>query len=176
MPVTKEVVDQQLKNIGDFSVWFTKKEIKYLPEVLDDGEIISAITSGLSDGNTWLIIVTHKRVVFLDKGMVYGLKQIEIPIRQISAISHKTGLVQGTIEISSSAGNKVITNILKKDVVKVARIISDLVENTAKATIRSSSTSVPTDMVSQLERLATLRSQGILTEEEFQLQKLKLLA
>jgi len=174
MPVSKAVVDQQLKNIGDFGVWFTKKEIKYLPEVLDEGEIISAITSGVSDGTTWLIIVTHKRVLFLDKGMLFGLKQIEIPIRQISGISHKVGLLNGSIEIASSAGKKTIAGIVKKDVVKVARIISDFVENTSHSGGQKSSSQV--DTVSQLERLAELRIQGILTEEEFQSQKLKLLA
>ena len=27
------------------------------------------------DNNTWLIALTNKRVIFLDKGLIYGLKQ-----------------------------------------------------------------------------------------------------
>jgi hypothetical protein len=173
MPVSKEVVEQQLKNIGDFYQWFTKKEIKHLPKVLDEGEVINAITSGLHDGNTWLIVVTYKRVLFLDKGMIYGLKQIEIPIRQISAISHKIGLFMGIIEISSSGGKKIIENIRKRDVAQVAKIISGLIENNTKFTNHEVSTL--TDIVSQLERLAALKEKGILTEKEFQSQKVKLL-
>jgi hypothetical protein len=174
MPASKEEIDLQLKNIGDFGKWFTKKEIKHLPEVLDKGEIIKAITSGMYDGTTWLIVVTEKRILFLDKGMIYGLKQVEIPIRQVSAISHKTGLIQGTIEISSSAGHQIIKNVLKTDAVKIARIISDLVESKTNGGISSSSTQ--TDVVSQLERLAALRSQGVLSEEEFRSQKARLMA
>lgn len=69
------------------------KEIKHLPEVLQDNKIICYLTSGLIEGNTWLIVCTNKRVIFLDKGLLYGLEQLEISLDKINSISQKRGLM-----------------------------------------------------------------------------------
>jgi hypothetical protein len=171
MPVDKSVVDEQVKALGQFDRYFTRKEIKYLPEVMVSGENIKGLTSGFHDGNTWLIAITDRRLLFLDKGMIYGLKQMEMSLDQISAISHKTGLLLGEIQVSTSGGTKKIENITKTDVVKVAQIISDLVKQSRE----KPSSPAGNDVVSQLERLAALKEKGILSEQEFSVQKQKLL-
>jgi len=71
--VDKSTVDKQIDALGDFYRYFTKKERNHLHKVLSPGEQIHAMTSGLHDGSTWLITITNKRVLFLDKGMLYGL-------------------------------------------------------------------------------------------------------
>lgn len=175
MAVEKEVVDQQIAALGDFDRWFTKKERNHLHEFINPGERILAMTSGVLDGNTWLITVTNQRLLFLDKGMVYGLKQMEMPLTQISAISHKVGLVFGNIQVSTAGGTKKIDMIRKQDVPKVAQIISDLVN---EVQMRGTATAVEDpgqDVMSQLERLAALKEKGILTDDEFEAQKRKLL-
>lgn len=176
MPVDKQIVDKQIAQLGHFYKWFTKKERNYLHEVMTPGETIHAMTSGFLDGNTWLVTVTDKRVLFLDKGIIYGLKQMELPLSHISAVSHKTGLLFGKIEVSSAGGTKVISQIQKKDVAKVAQIISDLVNSPKETQTPSAQAGAKEDIVSQLERLANLKNQGILTEEEFNQQKAKLLS
>ena len=125
MPIDKADVDAQLAALGAFDKWGTKKERKHLHEVMVPGETIKALTSGLLDGNTWLVTVTDRRVLFLDKGMIFGLKQMELPIRQISAVAHKVGLVLGKITVSTSGGAKEISQIDKRDVAKVAAAISE---------------------------------------------------
>lgn len=171
--VTKEAVEAQITALGDFHQFFTRKEIDYLPEVLNAGETIQALTSGHYDGNTWLIVVTDKRLLFLDKGMVYGGRQVEIPLSQISASSSNTGLMFGEIGIATAGGSKTIGMIPKEDVAKVSQIISNLINKTpgVEALPKESN-----DTIAQLERLAELKKQGILTEEEFQQQKKKLLS
>ena len=44
------------------------------------------------DGNTWLITLTDRRIIFLDKGMIYGLKQTTIDLDKVNAVSGETGL------------------------------------------------------------------------------------
>lgn len=176
MAVDKSVVDEQIARLGDFDKWFTKKERNYLHEVLGPGETIHALTSGILDGNTWLVTVTDRRVLFLDKGMVFGLKQVELPLAHISAVAHKTGLMFGKIEVSTAGGAKCISMIEKKDVPKVAKIISDLVLEASAPLSGHVETAPQQDIVSQLERLAGLRSQGVLTDEEFGQQKARLLS
>lgn len=41
----------------------------------NDGEEVLAFSSGLMDESTWLITLTNTRIIFLDKGMIYGLNK-----------------------------------------------------------------------------------------------------
>lgn len=174
MAVDKSVIDQQIQALGQFDKFFTKKEINYLPEVIVPGETIKGLTSGFHDGNTWLITITNRRLLFLDKGMIYGLKQMEMPLDQISTISHKTGLMFGELQISTSGGTKKVEQIDKKDVAKIAQMISDLVKTSREKPVATNSDGG--DVVSRLERLAALKEKGIINEEEFRIQKEKILS
>jgi hypothetical protein len=176
MPVDKATVDAQLKALGDFHQYFTKKEVNCLPQVLIQGENIRALTSGLYEGNTWLVTVTDQRLLFLDKGMLYGLKQIEMPLRQISSISHKTGMIFGELHIATSSGKSVVKQIPKTDVVKIATVVSELVRGSHTPPVGPAQSAVATDVASQLERLAALMEKGVLTPAEFATQKAKLLS
>ncbi len=126
--MTIETIGEQMKALGTFDTFFTKKEIKYLPEILRPGETLKAMTSGMLDANTWLITVTDQRVIFLDKGMIWGLKQLEIPLKAITGVILKTGLMFGGINITAASVTHAITMIPKGDVKKVTDTISILVQ------------------------------------------------
>lgn len=151
MPVEKRVVEQQLEALGDFQRLFTAKEIRFLPQVLIDGETIYGLTSGFYEGKSWIVVVTDMRIVFLDKGMFYGLKQIDMPLSHISSVSHKTGFFLGEITVATAGGARTIAKIKKREVLKISTLISTLAY--------------------KLDRLAALREKGALTEEEFQISK-----
>ncbi len=177
---SSERINKQLANLGDIDTWYTKKEIKHLPEVLRPDEVIKGLGSGTLDGNTWLIVVTNHRLLFLDKGMLFGLKQTEMHYEQISAISHKMGLLLASITISTSGGKKEIRHIQKADAPKLAELISDLIRKSKQPTtpatiVKQVTDTQENDVISQLERLGSLLEKGILTKEEFQSQKQKLL-
>ena len=76
-----------------------------------------AFTSGLMDGNTWLVTLTDRRIIFLDKGMIYGLKQTAIDLDKVNSISGETGIMFGKIAIEDGASQRVIANVWKKTVV-----------------------------------------------------------
>ncbi|WDL99309.1 PH domain-containing protein [Alicyclobacillus sp. ALC3] len=174
MGVSKEEIERQLAELGKFDRWFTKKEIKYLPEVIEPGEKIHAVTSGMHDNSTWLIVATQRRILFLDKGMMGGLKQLSISLDKISGVRHQAGWIQGKIEIDASGVAKKIENISKEDVVRVANVVSRLLaERESKNEVAASTER--DDSVSKLERLAKLKAQGVLTDEEFAEEKKKVL-
>jgi hypothetical protein len=159
------------REIGD-DQFFTKRELKHLPAVLADGEQVLAFSSGFMDGNTWLIALADKRILFLDKGMIYGLKQVAIDLDKVNAISCKTGLIFGSIRIEDSAKERQIQNVLKKTVVNFTNKVRDSID----ARKRPQAPSIEaTDIVSQIERLAALHEKGVLTRAEFDAQKTKLL-
>jgi hypothetical protein len=175
MPTLEEVKEQfKAANVTD--TYGTKKEINELPKVLANDENIKYATSGFLNGSTWLITCTNKRILFLDKGMLYGLKQVDIPLEKVNSISYSTGLVLGKIEVWDGASKMVIENVSKAtvnvfvDVVNKAR--EELNSNKNNSTNGSSSGQ---DVVTQLEKLASLREKGILTDAEFQKQKAKIL-
>ena len=165
------------KAIGD-SQFFTKRELKYLPEVLMEGEQILAFSSGFMDGNTWLIALTDMRIIFLDKGMIYGLTQTAIPLEKVNSIAGSTGMIFGTIEITAGSEVHKITQVWKQTVKTFTNLAQNqirIVNNSHSSSNTNSQSSSPVDVVEQLEKLASLVERGIITQEEFVAQKAKIL-
>ncbi|GLS03488.1 hypothetical protein GCM10007860_06320 [Chitiniphilus shinanonensis] len=168
--------------IGD-DQFFTKKELNHLPEVLADGEQVLGFCSGLMDGNTWLIALTDRRVIFLDKGLLYGLKQTTINLDKINAVTGETGLLLGRIRIQDGAAERTIDNVVKKVVVPFTNRVRDAIaahqaQSKAAAIVvapQPTSASSGDEIIEKLERLASLKERGILSQEEFEQQKARIL-
>ena len=140
-----------------------------------------AFTSGMMDGHTWLIALTDHRVLFLDKGLLYGLKQVSINLDKINSVSGTTGLLLGEIRIEDGASERVIKNVLKRTVVAFTNKVRDALHASRKpASVQPVAAAAPTstadDVVSKLERLAALKERGILSDAEFAEQKARILA
>lgn len=163
--------------IGD-DQFFTKKELNHLPEVLGDNEQVLSFVSGLYNNSTWLVALTDSRLLFLNKGMVFGLKQTTLDLSKVYSVTAKTGIVFGKITVDAGSEH-VIDNVLKKTVIpftnKVQAQISALKQGTV-APKPVAVSSVSDSLVDQLERLASLRERGVLSDEEFNAQKAKILA
>lgn len=181
MPTLAEV-QQQIKALGDTDTFGTKKEIKCLPDIMYDDETVLGLTSGLMDGNTWLIVCTERRVIFLDKGMIYGLKQRETALEKINSIEHKLGMVFGSITIWDGASGMQIKNAMKPTVKPFVDAVNNAIAKMKAGNTPAAAPAAPApaadedDVVSRLERLAALKERGILTDDEFLAQKAKILA
>ncbi|WP_233963253.1 PH domain-containing protein [Pectobacterium versatile] len=176
---TKEQLKDEYKRLAHIvsSMTFgTKKEFFHLPQILGDNEQPLAVASGMMDGNTWLITLTNQRVIFLDKGMLFGVKQIDVNLRDIISVGGKTGILMGEILVGTHGKNYTIKDVSKDCVIPFTNLINSTRnlpnENTKQADKNKSSSD---DLISQIERLAALKEKGILSEEEFQQQKSKLL-
>ena len=127
---TLEEVKKMVSDLGkELDTFGTKKEINYLPQILSEDEKIIYLTSGLMNNNTWLITCTNKRVIFLDKGMIYGLKQCETPLEKINSIEQKTGLIFGEMSIWDGASKMTIKNVMKKTVKPFVDAVNKAIEN-----------------------------------------------
>lgn len=111
----KRCYDAIAKELND-DRFFTTKELDVLPKILSPLEQVLSFSSGLMDGSTWLIVLTDQRVLFVDKGMIYGLKQTSIDLGNIVVIDAQTHLVFGSISISTAAGPREIRNTWKSSV------------------------------------------------------------
>jgi len=128
------------KEMGD-DRFFTMKELDALPGVLDVKEQVLAFSSGLHEGNTWLIVLTDQRVIFLDKGMLYGLRQSSIELERVNNVESSKGLMLGTISIGSNAETYRITNVWKSTVDPFVRKLREATKaKMSNTTLRSPGT------------------------------------
>jgi hypothetical protein len=153
------------------------KPMEGVERILTDGEeIIDSIPckKNLIEGG---LILTPKRVFFYHsagKGK-YGTE--EYPFDKISSINYVLGKFFGevaVIEIHSSDDKlKVVSKNANDEVEAFVKSVKQYIEE-----YKTKSTQVPnnnSDVASQISKFAELRDKGILTEEEFTMQKRKLL-
>lgn len=156
--------------------FFTKKELLHLPEIVAPDEEVLCFASGMLDGTTWLIVLTNRRILFLDKGMFFGLKQVSINLDKVNAVTGRTWLLFGRIQIEDGAANRTIDFVPKKAVVPFTNRVRDALAALRHDRIpRPPAAAAHLDRVSQLERLEGLRDRGVLTQAEFDDQKSRIL-
>lgn len=179
---TLKSIQEEIEALGEVDLFGTSKEVSHLPEILQDDEHIKYLTSGMMDGTTWLIVCTQKRIILIDYGMFFGVKQSEMALENVNSVSYQTGLLFGSIEIWHGGARMLIENCDKKtvkpfcDAVNAAiKEIKSPVQEQNQKIAENQKPSATEDFISQLERLSALKEKGILTEEEFAEQKAKIL-
>ena len=169
-------------NIDDFG---TKKELGVLHIYLTDGEIVFALASGMLSQtdtsnsldfglNTWLVALTNKRVLLLDHAMLSSAVDTQsVRHDKIQAISASQGFMLGKLTIDIGNRSILIDNSNKKDVKVFAALANNWLE--FKADQGAPNHPAASDPISELARLAELKSAGILDEKEFAAAKTKIL-
>lgn len=168
--IKKQIQELKLSNISNY---LGRKEINELPQILAESETIDNIAQGTFNNGQGILVSTNRRLVFVDKGLLYGLKVEDFPLDKITTIQYETGLLLGEIKIHTSGNIAKIDNVEKA----TARAFAEFVRNKLsqpKETATPIINNQP-DVYDQLEKLAKLKEQGILTQEEFDTQKKKLL-
>ena len=169
------------KQAGDMPLG-TRKEFYHLPSILENDESPLAVASGLMGSNTWLITLTTLRVIFLDKGMVFGLKQVNVDLANIVSVSCKTRMMTGSITLCTPGKTYTIENVMKGAVIPFSNLVDSAREQLSKSATRPATSQeyrpdpAPMEMIVQLEKLASLKERGILSDEEFSTQKARILA
>lgn len=177
---TLDQIKQQIKNLPDTYIFYTKKEINYLPQVMVEGEEIRALTSGFAGGRTILAVCTNRRILFLDKGMFFGLRQWQVGLDRVQSVDGSYVILFGTIRIWDGAAAIVMNMVWASSIDPFIKTVRNAIDEFRKISFRetighAAPAPAAVDIASQLERLARLKEQGHLTEEEFQAQKKKLL-
>jgi hypothetical protein len=186
---TLEQIWSQINALPHRYIFYTKKEINYLPQILGEGEKILALTSGFMQNRTWLAVCTDRRILFLDRGMFFGLRQVQINLDRLQTIESDTGLCFGTIRVADAGSSMAIGMVLKPSVAPFVRTVQDamdhykrtMVHDLARASSNALSSAAPaatankTAFVGELESLAKLKADGHLSDAEYAAAKAKLL-
>lgn len=177
---TQQQIYAQINRLGSKYIFYTKKEINQLSNMLIEGEVIRALTSGFSERRTVLAVCTNRRLILLDSGMFFGQRQWQIGLDRVQSIDGNYIILFGSIRVFDGTSAKTINMVWAKTIDPFIKSTRQAIDEFRHLSTREAFHGMPmgaggTDIASQLERLARLKDSGHLTEEEFQAQKKKLL-
>lgn len=175
MPTLAEI-NRQIEACPHRYIMGTKKEIRTLPQIMNKNEIIRAITSGMMKNATWLAVCTNQRIIFLNRGMLFGVRQVQVPLDSVQSIDHSAAVFFGTISVWDGASVFSINMVAKKSILPFVRAAEEAMYALRQSRSQTSSSSpAAPDVASQIAKLAELKEKGHITDAEFQAQKKKLL-
>ena len=176
MPSLKEIQDQ-IKFSDGTSKLLARGEIKELPNILWGDETVENMVQGYYSNGNGILVATNRRLVFVYKKFLGGVKVEDFPYDKISSIQYETGMVLGKITIFTSGNKADITQIEKKQTRDFCESVRARISATAAPGKAPSATASirDDDVLVKLERLMKLKEQGGLDEQEFQDQKRRIL-
>ena len=177
MSVDRKIVDSLIRSLGPESLPIHDLERDLIGKAIEESETILAFFTGRYDQEYWHVLVTDRRLLFLETGFcVFGRAQMEWPLGTMNALSFRLDDSEhGEIELSMGGVPRLIERILgHRKIPKLFEIISRVIRDHQRS--QSQGSQVSEDVISQLERLAKLKQQGILTEKEFMQQKARILS
>lgn len=164
---------EEIKSMPGRSAWSDRRGLKELANALNSDEHVKALCTGVQNGRTTQVACTEKRVIFLEKGLVYSVKQIDMPIEKINSVGHQRGLVFGEIVIWDGASYTNIKNVEKKAAEFFVKTVQQQIE-ARKETI-DNRVAESASVADELFKLKALWDTGILSQKEFETQKQKIL-
>lgn len=154
-----------------------KRELKKLVEHLHEGETVRFIAQGTYESNQGILVLTDVRLLFLFHGLMSQVKE-DFPLRLISSVKTKAGLVTGEMQVFVSGNSSSISGIVKADLGPLAEEVRRGIAAQGAPTTPTSAPPTPTaaeDPYESLRKLAGLRDAGVLSEAEFEEKKRVLL-
>ncbi len=188
-----EEVKSQLSGWEAAKGWAAKPEVDELPKVLWDDESIRGALQGSYGGGSGLLVATDRRLVFVNKKFI-GVKVEDFAYDKVTSIQYELNILSADVKIFASGNAAEIESALPKHQVReFCEVVRGMI-SAAAASIHATDASVGVvaetappgsagkggtagvvEMADALERLAQLRVQGLLSEEEFEEQKRRLL-
>ena len=177
-------VDLQTSRVG------AMKEMHRLPEQLQAGEVVFAFTAGVMintrDSNnsdfgisTWLVVLTDRRFLFLDAAMLSSALDVHsILHKNVQAVRVAQGFILGKINIDTGGRSTCVDNCEKKSVKALGDLANDwlqVLEERKSTPIKPEATTGESGL-DKLKKLGELKALGLVSEQEFNEAKTKILA
>lgn len=156
---------QSLNQHGYTDFTFVKRELRALAKMLPDNEEPLAAVRGFAGGwNTVLVVLTQRRIIFIDAGMVYGLKTSDIPIRAINAVSHSSGIWFCNLIVTNGADNTSVRNVFVK---QAERFSKDVDATLLQWSNGLNNNNGPLSGADEILKYKKLLDSGVITEAQF---------
>lgn len=182
-----EIKDQIIALNAQLSI-FANTEVNELANVLDNNEKLIAIAEGkyLYNNLEGILVSTERRVIFIDKKLLGSITEDEFPHHKIASAQHSYGLISSELKLFIKDGKKAEFKLYNRNAAKnFYESIQGYINRPQKSSEEKPEYSQAAEATSKkdetvaifekLEKLGKLRETGILTNEEFEEQKKKLL-
>ena len=158
-----------------------------LHTLIEQGETLDALIGGTyrAEQDTsrrhkhqGVAVATSKRMLFVDKGAMGNTEVSEMPYRSVEAITHSTGRFFAGIQITGRGiASFRIEDIADRESVKpfVDCVRGHLEAAPAPPAAAPQPAAASLSVADEIEKLASLKDRGILTQEEFDAKKRQLL-
>lgn len=163
---------KKVMNLPGADTWGTKREIIDLEKLMQNGEEVKAISSGYYDGRTWLFACTDRRILALNKNFLIGGDQVEIPFKQINAITINSGFATSDVTIHTGFKHMIIKTITNKS---AKRFVDVIHAEMAAYENKSKAPAMAVSGADELRKYKSLLDEGIITQQEFEIKKKQLL-
>src|SRR5207302_679610 len=80
-------------------------ELRELPKLLQPGEDVVSLVQGWFRGSPGVLVATTTRLLFLDKGWLFGLHYEQFDYAQLTAVQYDGGLVWARITVVGTGGS-----------------------------------------------------------------------
>ncbi|HCN50043.1 MAG TPA: hypothetical protein DIT10_13310 [Chryseobacterium sp.] len=166
-------IKDELEKLDINPTFFARKEIHELPDILSVDEKIVYLVEGRNKINNHhiILVATDRRVIFVDKEFMYGLKVEDFSYSKISSIQYETALLLASIDIHVADDVVEIDGVGKYD----AELFCEKVRNFMAHPEEYVQAKTEPTVLDQLEQLGRLKENGFLSEDEFNEQKKKLI-
>jgi len=168
--------DELSKQLG-LSSFMSGGDLKVIASMISDGESLGVGSSVKYDGSGEHLVATDNRIIYASKFMLSTKTEV-FYYNKISHIEYKGGLLTGAIKLT--VGKKVyeFDNLTKDQAKRIVNYVNEQINNPApkKQPVTVTENKPRTnDSYDDLEKLAKLKDQGIITEEEFAQKKKQIL-
>ncbi|PWN72424.1 hypothetical protein C1631_003875 [Chryseobacterium phosphatilyticum] len=166
-------IREELDRLGINPTIFARKEIHELPDILSEDERIVYLVEGRNKVTKHhiILVATDRRIIFVDKEFLYGLKMEDFSYNKVSSIQYETALMLASIDIHIADNILEIDGVGKYDAELFCEKVRDFMSHPEGYFEKKSEPTI----LDQLEQLGRLKDNGVLSEEEFLSQKRKLL-
>lgn len=175
----EEAIKAAISRLNGAQKWLGRREIGELPNIMWEDELPEMIIQGMYKSGNGILVATNKRLVFVDKGLMWGLKVEDFPYDRISSIEYSTGLLFGELKIYTSGNQSKIEQVVKDQVRGFAEFVrarmTSVSEHKSMPAAPKTQVAAENDIMSQLEKLAAMKTQGFIDDQEFKMAKAKLL-
>ena len=89
------------------------RELKKLPGLLLDAEDVLNLARGAYDGKQGLVVVTDRRVMFVEEGVVRSRLE-DFPYNRVSSIQSEKSIMSGKLIVFASGNKAEIKNVMPK--------------------------------------------------------------
>jgi hypothetical protein len=166
-------IKDELEKLDINPTIFARKEIRELPNILSEDEKIVYLVEGKNKTTKHHIILvgTDRRLIFVDKEFMYGLKVEDYSYDKVASIQYETSFLLASIDVNVSGDIVEIDGVGKYE----AKLFCEKVRSFMSRPKESFQIKSEPTILDQLEQLGRLKESGVLTEEEFIEQKKKLM-